>query len=186
MKTPYIVLDYDEMLAHSMCPSSEKHADELLYDFTEHWVGQKFELHDGWYVTFKRSWAQDLIEFANSLVGKNNVFILTTGRLDYIQTCNRVLKLGFDPNTNIFGREDILRVKTHPKFKESFNILVDNESYEFHTLGENCKVNFLNRLPRTQYVKVKRFSLYTDPLEYDVEYFVYLQNKITQVLTLIN
>ena len=96
-----VFLDFDEMLAHSFYADSEKHADQLLEDYSEHWYGVKYHIrNDGWYVTFKRSWADDLIKFLNELVDKDNVYILTTGTLDYIRWANIKINLGFDPNTN--------------------------------------------------------------------------------------
>ena len=178
-----IFLDFDETLGHVLYASSEKHADDLLYDYGEHFVGEKFQIrHDGWYVGFKRAWADELIQFCKQLVGPESVFILTTGIQDYIRWCNIKLNLGFDPNTNIFGREDIRINKPHPKFIDTFNVLVDNLSYRDHVYPPYSKVNFLNGLPRSQYVKVDEFNVWIAPLDDDSEYFESVKNDIVKVM----
>lgn len=185
-----IFLDFDNTLAHTFYADNEKHADELLYDYTEHFVGEKFQIrNDGWYVSFKRAWTDELLTFTRQLVGMGNVYILTTGTQDYIRWCNVHLKLGFDPNTNIFGREDIFEKETHPLFKESYNILVDDLSYNEHSRGyhkpNHCKVKFLNNIPRSQYVRVKEFTVWTEPLGKNEEYFETVKSKILDALEFI-
>jgi hypothetical protein len=180
-----IFLDFDNTLGHSLCADSEKHADELLYDYGERFFGDKFEMYGyGWHVTFKRPWADDLITFCKQLIGPDNVYILTTGMQDYIYWCNVKLKLGFDPNTKIFGREDIMRYQPHPRFTDTYNVLVDDLPYREHC-GNGRKVNFLNGLPITQYVKVKPFTVWEEPLEKDVEYLEKITSSIIETLELI-
>lgn len=178
-----LFLDFDNTLAHSLYANDEKHADQLLYDYGEHWYGVKFEIrHNGWFVSFTRNWTNDLLEFSRNLVGNDNVFILTTGTLDYIRWCNVKLGLGFDPNTNIFGREDISYQDTHPKFVDSHNVLVDDLSYSDHALGSRGKVKFLNNIPKNQFVDVAPFTVHSEKLGRDDEYFEDLKDRIMRAL----
>jgi hypothetical protein len=180
-----IFLDFDNTLGHSLYADSEKHADELLYDYTEHFVGDKFEMYGyGWHVTFKRPWADDLITFCKQLVGPDNVYILTTGLQDYIYWCNIKLNLGFDPKSKIFAREDIYKYQPHPMFIDTFNMLVDDLQYREHRIGIG-KVKFLSDLPLTQYVKVKSFTVWEEPIEKDVEYLSNITSNIIETLELI-
>jgi hypothetical protein len=180
-----IFLDFDNTLAHSLYASDEPHADSLLYDYSEHFVGEKFQIrHDGWYVSFKRSWCDDLITFSKQLIGPDNVYILTTGTQEYIRWCNVHLQLGFDPNTHIFGREDI-RNNIHPYklFTDTYNVLVDNMDYRDHAMGVG-KVTFLNKIPRTQYVKVSDFEVWSEPLGRNEEYFEKVTSDIIEAFNL--
>lgn len=187
MKPIKVFLDFDEMLAHTFYADNEAHADQIMEDYSEHWYGEKYNIrHDGWYVTFKRAWTDDLITFLNELVGKDNVYILTTGTLDYIRWANIKINLGFDPNTNIFGREDMYLVKTHPNFKHTFNILIDDRSYEYHTLNYNGKINFLNKLPYDQYIRAKKFTVWCESLGYETEYVNNLKSEIVEMMKLNN
>lgn len=183
--TKKIFLDFDNTLAHSLYANSEKHADELLYDYSEHFIGEKFQLRrDGWYVSFKRAWCDDLVTFSKQLVGPDNVYILTTGIQDYIRWCNVCLKLGFDPNTHIFGREDIHgNIHPYKLFTDTFNVLVDDMTYRDHSIGKG-KVTFLNNLPYDQYVRVKEFNVWTAPIGKDEEYFEDVKSRILEALKL--
>lgn len=170
-----LFLDYDETMAQSLYAKDEKHADQLIDMYGEHWVGEKFQLHcssgwgesSSWYVTFKREWTNDLLTFSRQLFGNDNVYILSTGTRDYVSACNHHLKLGFDPNTNIYAREDIQKYGRdgHPLFKETFNVLVDNLSYWDHSYGSSNKVRFLGKIPDTQFIHVLDFSIHTEPLD---------------------
>ncbi len=179
-----LFLDYDECMAHSFYADSEGHADELLDMYSEHWRGEKFELrHDGWYVTFKRAWTNDLLTFSRQLLGDENVFILTSSIGDYVRWCNIKLELGFDPNTNIFSREDLFaHSRVHPRFSDTHNVLVDNLRYNENLNGIVSKISFLNNIPETQYVKVKPFEVWTEKTEYDKEYFEDVKARIITAL----
>jgi hypothetical protein len=113
------------------------------------------------------------------------VFILTTGLQDYIYWCNVKLNLGFDPNTKIFGREDIFKYQPHPSFTETFNVLVDDLPYRDHCNCYKGKVKFLNDLPRIQYIKVKPFTVWEEPLEKDIGYLEEITSSIIETLELI-
>ena len=179
-------MDMDECMVHSMAAKNEKHADQLLYDYGEHWRGEKFHIrHDGWYVTFQRSWTKDLLKFGRDLLGEDNVFIMSQGMLDYVLWVNKYLELGFDPNTNIFGREDIGRYHNHPRFGDSFNVLVDNEDYDYHCFPwDRCKVKALHDIPREQLIQVEHFSVYSEPITDQIEYLESIKDRITKAFKL--
>jgi hypothetical protein len=58
------------------------------------------------YRTLIRPCAKALFEYYNSVVGKENVYILTTATRDYAETLNRLGEFGLD-NDHIYTREDI-------------------------------------------------------------------------------
>ena len=58
------------------------------------------------YRTLIRPCAKRLFEYYNSVVGKENVYILTTATRDYAESLNRLGEFGLD-NDHIFTREDI-------------------------------------------------------------------------------
>ena len=191
MKRKVIMIDYDETLAHSLYADNEKHADQLIDMYGEHWRGEKFMIppsawdmtnNGGWYVTFKRSWTKDLLTFTRQLVGNNNVYILTSSTKDYILYCNNVLELGFDPNTHIFSREDMYAIDKYPDFLDTYNILVDNLTYKEHCSGIVSKVAFLNGLPEKQYVQVLPFDVWNEKIGYQTEYFEDLKDRILTAL----
>ena len=181
-KDKCIFLDFDETLGHSLYAKDEKQADQLLYTYTEHFFGDKFKMqHHGWHVTFKRPWADDLISFCKERVGEKNVYILSTGLQDYVLWCNSKLKLGIDPNTNIFGRETLRENQPHPMFTETFNVLVDNLYYRDH-MYIGGKVGFLSKLPKKQYINVDEFTVWCEPIKKDVDYFITIKEKIEQLI----
>jgi hypothetical protein len=193
--TKKLFMDLDECMVHSLYADNEKHADQLIDMYGEYWRGEKYNVrvssgawdygqsspYDSWHVSFLRPLTKDLLIFARQVFGNDNVYMLSTGILDYIRTVNIILELGFDPNINIFGREDIKRHTTHPKFKDTFNVLVDNEDYEYHSLGVNCKVNWLNVIPPEQLVQINEFTVWKPD---DDEY--YLENVKDRILTAFN
>lgn len=189
-KIKKICLDFDSTLGHSFYADDEKHADQLLEDYSEHWRGEKFELiHGGWdntpnnwFVTFKRSWADDLIKFSRDIVGSDNVYILTAASRDYINLCNKKLELGFDPDKNIFSREDMNAVNKSPVFIDSYNILVDDLPYREHLGKISHKAEFLNMLPESQYIKVNPFTVWIEKLGKNSKYFDSIKNKIEKLI----
>ena len=58
------------------------------------------------YRTVIRPCAKELFEYYNSIVGKENVYILTTATRDYAEELNRLGKFGLDTD-HIYTREDI-------------------------------------------------------------------------------
>ena len=180
-----IFLDFDNTLASSLYASDEKHADQLFDMHTEYFVGDKFELSDGWYVTFRRPCAIKLIEFCNDLVGRSNVYILTYSKLEYIQKCNEILKLGFDPKTNIFSREDLEKYSFAfpcPDFIDTKNILVDDIPHWEHRRNSNNKLYFLNRLPPEQFVEIDVFDVMYTFDEDEKNVFEKVSTKILEIV----
>lgn len=158
--------DLDETMVHSMYANNEEHADQLLELYSEHWKGVKFKIrHDGWYVSFLRDSTKKLLEFSRELLGEENVYILTAGSQDYVLWVNMYVGLGFDPNTNIFSREDFARQEVCPNFKDTFNVLIDNENYLYHCLGERCKVKYLNHIPSEQFIHADKFTVWEERVD---------------------
>lgn len=177
-----IFLDFDETLAHTLFGNDEKHAEDLLYDYGEVFMGEKYELSRcGWHVTFKRPLTNHLIQFCRELVGHENVYILTTGIREYIIKCNEVLNMGFNPDTHLFAREDIKKntLTPHPNFINCNNILVDNLEFMDH---RDSKVKFLDNLQRSKYVQVEDFLVWTEPLELENSYLDDIQHRILEAL----
>lgn len=165
-KTNRLFWDLDETLVHTMVADSEKHANELVDLYGEHWSGIPFKIrHDGWYVVFVRNSTKRLLEFSRELLGHDNVYLLSVGTVDYVAWVNVKAELGFDPNTNLFGREDIVMTETCPKFKDSHNVLVDNENYLYHSCGERGKVKFLNNIPEDQFIQIPQFTVWSEYLD---------------------
>lgn len=174
MQTNKLFLDLDECMVHTLYADDECHANQLIDTYSEHWVGEKFELaYAGsawdfnisriWYVTFLRNTTRELLTFSRQVFGNDNVYMLSTGTLDYIQRVNKVLNLGFNPDTHVYGREDIERYEICEKFKNNYNVLVDDRSYEFH-IGTRGKIAFLNYIKPEQYVRVEKFTVWSEPI----------------------
>lgn len=183
-KKPNIFLDLDETLVHTLIASTEKRADELLLEHGEHYAGMKFKMRGDscWYVPFKRKISDDLIKFCKDLVGEKNVYILSHGSLDYVLWVNVHHQLGLDPNTQIYGREDISRINgVNPKFKGQFNILVDNESYDWHESIGISKLSFLDEIPRSQFVHIQPFDVF-DKIENAEETLADTKKKLEQIV----
>tara|TARA_R110002167_G_scaffold98020_3_gene258293 strand:- start:24269 stop:24826 length:558 start_codon:yes stop_codon:yes gene_type:complete len=176
----YLVMDLDECMVHTFYADHKKHADQLLDSYGEAWKGVKYHIrHDGWYVSFVRSWTYDLLEFGRDLLGEDNVFIMSQGMLEYVLWANVHLDLGFNPNTNIFGREDIGRYEKHPRFGQSFNVLVDNENYDYHCFPtDRCKVKALHDIPREQLLQVKDFTVWSEPITDQTDYLESIKDRI--------
>ena len=72
----------------------------------------------------------------------------------------------------------------HPKFLDSHNVLVDDLQYREHLgySGVSYKVEFLNMLPKQQYIEVKPFTVWGEKLDNESEYLEDLKNRIKEVL----
>ena len=91
-----IFQDLDECILHTVFST---HSHETYVEFTlpnDHNV----------YKTFIRPCANDLFKYYNSIVGKENVYILTAATRDYAETLNKLGQFGLDTD-HIFAREDI-------------------------------------------------------------------------------
>jgi hypothetical protein len=87
------------------------------------------------YRTVIRSCAKELFEYYNGVVGKENVYILTTATRDYAKELNRLGGFGLDED-HIFSREDIQQHRvtwgwggegaTPLPIADKDNVLIDN------------------------------------------------------------
>jgi len=158
--------DVDHTMIHSLYASSEKDADELLYTYGEYNYGIKYQVRGLWYVSFLRNCTKELLSFSRQLLGNDNVYMLSTGILEYITAVNQKFELEFNPNTNIYGREDIEGYFIHPKFAGKHNILIDDMDWYFHTEGRHNKVLFLDNLPYDNLLQVSNFNVnWEDPID---------------------
>lgn len=93
-----IFQDLDECILHTlvnkMPHDHEKYVEFILSE----------DMHT--YRTLIRPCAKELFEYYNSIVGKENVYILTTATRDYAESLNRLGEFGLD-NDHIYTREDI-------------------------------------------------------------------------------
>ena len=93
-----IFQDLDECILHTivnkMPYEGEKYVEFILSE----------DMHT--YRTLIRPCAKELFEYYNSIVGKENVYILTSATRDYAETLNRLGEFGLD-NDHIYTREDI-------------------------------------------------------------------------------
>ena len=93
-----IFQDLDECILHTIVNNmpyeGEKYVEFMLSE----------DMHT--YRTLIRPCAKELFEYYNSIVGKENVYILTSATRDYAETLNRLGEFGLD-NDHIYTREDI-------------------------------------------------------------------------------
>jgi len=93
-----IFQDLDECILHTFVNTlpyeGEKYVEFILSD----------DMHT--YRTVIRPCAKELFEYYNSVVGKENVYILTSATRDYAESLNRLGEFGLDTD-HIFTREDI-------------------------------------------------------------------------------
>ena len=93
-----IFQDLDECILHTMVNTmpyeGEKYVEFMLSE----------DMHT--YRTLIRPCAKELFEYYNSIVGKENVYILTSATRDYAESLNRLGEFGLD-NDHIYTREDI-------------------------------------------------------------------------------
>lgn len=178
-KIPALFIDVDNCMVESLCPSSEEECERNEYLYGEYYTAGKFNMNGFWYNVFLRDNIRELLAFSRQLLGNDNVYILSTGVYDYVTWINHVLELGFDPNTNIFGRESIQGHFKYPKFECTHNVLIDNEDWWFHSQGNFNKVKFLNNLPIDNLITVPPF--YVNNIDgMDKEYVEELKNEIIE------
>ncbi len=113
-----------------------------------------------------REWAHALVAACKELVGDMNVALLTRSGIGFALPVMRQTHMGINED-RIYTREDL-----HydvPMFKESNNILVDNECYEYHLEGPMSKSRFLYGLKRDNLIQVYPFDAMghePDPAKY--------------------
>lgn len=152
----FLFLDFDETLVSTLLPANEQQADQLLEHYSHKSSGSaKYELSDGWYVTFLRSWTPEFLTYCNNVHGSENFGILSRGTLEYIFAAVKNLNLEIKLS-NIFGREDIpLHV---PRFKNRNLVLVDNEGYRHHNKYSG-KDKFMFHPPVEKFIMVPEFDI---------------------------
>lgn len=148
-----IFFDIDETLIHSEYGSN----DEANFNFV-----------DGFgytYCTYVRPCSNELIEYARSLVGVENVHILTAATLDYASKINKNAGWGFSED-DIFAREIMKKysiqipslygsstlVNPHP-YAHQLNVLIDNLPSKYN----NDKIDLMCIDPRTNYLHVRDY-----------------------------
>lgn len=120
-----IFQDLDECILHTVMN------DDLNQPHVE------FVLSEGMhtYRSIIRPCAKKLFTYYNDLVGKDNVYILTTSTLEYAEALNRLGEFGLDYG-HIFAREDIRQYKISLSYggegvmkmsiADKDNVLIDN------------------------------------------------------------
>jgi hypothetical protein len=135
-----IFQDLDECILHTFVN------DDPNQNHVEFVLGE--DMHT--YRTIIRPCAKELFEYYNSVVGKENVYILTSATREYAETLNRLGEFGLDTD-HIFSREDIKKYSykssmwgesdtiAHPLAHKD-NVLIDNLPLAYNM----SKVNFMN------------------------------------------
>jgi hypothetical protein len=123
------------------------------------------------YRTYIRPCAKALFEYYNSVVGKDNVYILTTATSDYAKTLNDMGGFGLD-ETHIITREDIQnhRVSTAYEGKVTIphklhnhnNVLIDNLSYR----DNDSKVDMMGIKPERYFQTSYYNGINTDDCDF--------------------
>jgi hypothetical protein len=180
--TKKLFLDFDDTLAVSLFVSNEKQRDKYIEEFSEYYsYGETpIEVNEK-YITFLRPITKDLIYYYQSLIGVDNVYILSWGTKEYVELACKALGININPE-NIYGRETMGEVPN--EFKDSNNVLVDNENYSYHLFynhvnsKKGTKVRFLNNLPMEKFVEIPDFYLYlNDADKTNIDEWTYLIDK---------
>ena len=121
-----IFQDLDECILHTFYLNDE-HKGKKYVEFVA-----GFDAYP--YTTFIRPCAKKLFNFYNSVVGKENVYILTAASKDYARTLNDVGDFGLDDD-HILTREDMEKCRVMSEWVGSVppgpladreNVLIDN------------------------------------------------------------
>lgn len=158
-----IFQDLDECILHTLVnrPLKQDHVE--------------FTLDEGGsiYRSIIRPCTKKLFAYYNKIVGKENVYILTTATRDYAETLNRLGEFGLDAD-HILTREDIAKYShksawsmesttlEHP-LADKDNVLIDNLPWR-HNMS---KLQFLG-IDCDNYYKTPEYygvSFYDDPKE---------------------
>lgn len=133
-----------------------------LYKPKQNHISFALENDPNTYYTIIRPCAQRLIDFARELVGKDNVYILTTSTTAYANTINEMTRWGFERD-HIIAREEIARHLMPTAYggsayieKEGIahkdNVLIDNLPYR-----ENMGKVTLIGINEDRYLKVRDY-----------------------------
>jgi len=149
-----IFWDIDETLIHSRLTPSTRYVHNI-----------NFRLKHEKFYTCVRPCSKTLIDYSRSLVGSENVHILTAATFDYAKKISALADWGFS-DENIFSRETMNKYSTeisslygterivsrHP-FANKNNVLIDNliPSWNFE------KITLMGINPQTHYLKVEDY-----------------------------
>ena len=147
-----IYWDIDECIVHTcLCDPEQEHTSFVL--------GK-----DEHYFAIIRPCSKQLIEYSRELVGKENVFILTTSTRDYAQKINEIAKWGFEAE-NILSRETIADHICHGaygskyisrhKFADINNILIDNLPPNYN--WDKISMIGIDKSVNTNYLQVRDY-----------------------------
>jgi hypothetical protein len=150
-----IFWDIDETLIHSRLAPSKRYAPSIRFRLGS---GEEF-------YTSVRPCSKALIEYSRSLVGEENVHILTAATFDYAKKISRLAEWGFS-DENIFSRETMKKysieipslygssrvVSRHP-FANKYNVLIDNLLPSWN----DEKTTLMGINPQTHYLKVEDY-----------------------------
>jgi len=150
-----IFFDVDETLVHSRTSPSKRYAPSIRFRLAS---TEEF-------YTCVRPVSNELIEYSRSLVGKENVHILTAASFDYAKKISSMAAWGFS-DEDIFSRETMHKysieipslygsnrvISPHP-FANKNNVLIDNL---IPTWNEE-KTSFMLINPKTNYLKVEDY-----------------------------
>jgi hypothetical protein len=158
-----IFQDLDECILHTLVNTIP------TQDYVEFTLGE--DKHT--YRSIIRPCAKKLFAYYNKIVGKENVYILTTATRDYAEALNRLGEFGLNPD-HILTREDIVKYSykgawsndsttiEHP-LADKDNILIDNLQWKYNM----SKLLFLG-INVDNYYKTEEYygvSFYDDPKE---------------------
>jgi hypothetical protein len=143
------------------------------------------------YYSVIRPCAKNLIEFSRTLIGKENVFILTTSTQDYARKISLLAGWGFD-NENILSREVIENHTAVGAYGSRFiiphvsadknNILIDNLPAQYN----RSKISLIgiDKTSDTNYLQVRDYyGTNTDDLSFEEKITSFLMSKYEQTDT---
>ena len=160
-----IFQDLDECILHTivnkMPYEGEKYVEFILSE----------DMHT--YRTLIRPCSKELFEYYNSIVGKENVYILTTATRDYAETLNRLGEFGLD-NDHIYTREDIQQYSISHGYggegtlpmpiADKDNVLIDNLPPRY-----NCNKMDMMGIVTKNYYQTREYYGLNDDDEYFFE-----------------
>lgn len=142
-----IFWDIDETLIHTEVGSFGEGYDEKHFILPD-------DPHD--YYTVIRPSSHSLIRFSRELVGKDNVYILTTSTRDYAERINELADWGF-PTSQIFAREDLHEhrysgsaTSSNRAIADPNNVLIDNLPIRHN----QNKCSFIGLVDSDRYLRV--------------------------------
>jgi hypothetical protein len=143
-----IFQDLDECILHTFV-NTLPYEGEKYVEFT---LSEDMHI----YRSVIRPCAKELFEYYNSIVGKENVYILTSATRDYAHELNRLGEFGLDTD-HIFSREDIQQHRvtwgwggegaTPLPIADADNVLIDNLPPRYN----DSKMNMMGIVTKNYY-----------------------------------